>query len=145
MSRILQLTPPWLGLSSIVNVLQRVGPTESNNSDDVKVIQQLLQMICKGESKVYKDIGYPQVTGHFDAATGFWIYDAQATSKKRPELHLGATIVDGIVSPARGSHYGPHGIWTIVFFNLWASTADPQNYGKFVTSWSQAGAKPGTH
>lgn len=143
MPRILQLNPPWLGLSSLVNVLQRVGANEANSSDDVKIVQQLLQMICKAENKVYRDIGYPQVSGHFDAATGFWIYDAQATSKKRPELHVGGTIVDGVVSPAHGAHYGPHGIWTIAFFNRWAQAADPDNYRKFVTSWSsQAGAKP---
>ncbi|HEX4593591.1 MAG TPA: hypothetical protein VH157_04920 [Bryobacteraceae bacterium] len=140
MSRISPLNPPFAGISSYVNVLGRVGPNEANNPDDVKIVQQLLQMICKGESTVYKSIGYPQITGHFDAATGFWIYDAQVTTKKRPELKLGATVVDGIVSPAHGSHYGPHGVWTIVFFNVWAQTADPDNYAKFLTSWGTSGA-----
>lgn len=140
MARILQLKPAFAGMSTIVNVLERVGPGEANMPEDVKVVQDLLRMMCKGESPKFKAMGYPQVTGRFDSATGFWIYLFQDTTKRRSELHLGDTIVDGIVSPAHGSHYGPRGVWIIVFFNRWAQTNDPDNYAKFVASWSAPNA-----
>ena len=73
MGRILTLNPPYEGMSAIVNVLGRVGPDEPNNADDVRVVQQLLQMSARGKA-IAGSVGVPQLTGRFDAATGFWIF-----------------------------------------------------------------------
>jgi hypothetical protein len=132
MSRILPLNPPFEGLSAIVNVLQKVGPNETNNTDDVRVVQELLQMCAKGADPVKASIGFPKVTGHFDAATGFWVFHTQNKHRKtRPNQ-----IVDGVVSPAHGVTYAAGAAWTIVAFNYIASLQDPINYAKFVASKS---------
>jgi hypothetical protein len=120
MGRILALNPPYDGMSTIVNVLGRVGPGESNNPDDVRVVQSLLQLCARGKAFA-GSIGVPQATGHFDAATGFWIFYVQSSFKHQ--------IVDGIVSPAHGTHYSPGGgIWTIVLFNDFAKSNSPAEY-----------------
>src|SRR5579871_3607112 len=101
MDRILPLNPPFQGLTKIVNVFDKVGPDQTNNADDVKVVQKLLQMAAKGTPV---GIDTPNITGKFDAATGFWAYHIQVA------LHDGThpnQIIDGIVSPAHGSAYGP--------------------------------------
>lgn len=128
MSRILTLNPPVDGLSTIVNVLKRVGPNEDNDSADVRVVQRLIQMAGKGGSARTKSIGLPSVTGHFDAATGFWIYHLQAFQKKPGQ------IVDGVVSPAHGAAYGPHLYWAIVLLNDVAKRASPAEYQSFVAT-----------
>jgi hypothetical protein len=129
MGRILALNPPYQGLSTIVNVLARVGPTETNTSDDVRVVQRLLQMCARG-SNIGARIGMPQPTGNFDAATGFWIFYTQAGQRR-------GVIVDGIVSPAHGAHYAPGGgVWTIVIFNYLAKNASPQEYAALVAESS---------
>lgn len=123
MARILTLNPPFNGLSSVVNVLGRVGPGESNNPDDVRVVQRLLEMCSRGKATA-GNIGYPQSTGHFDAATGFWIYHVQNKLRRQ--------IVDGVVSPAHGAHYAPGGgVWTIVLFNYFAKDNCPADYAAF--------------
>src|SRR5512141_1358895 len=78
MGRLLTLNPPYNGMSAIVNVLGRVGPGEQNNPDDVRVVQRLLQMASRGKAFA-GSIGVPQTTGRFDAVTGFWIFDVQAS------------------------------------------------------------------
>jgi len=94
MSRTLTLNPPFQGLSTIVNVLKRVGPTEINDPSDVKVVQALIRMHT---SAFAKKVGVPQVTGNFDAATGFYIYDTQYFLKtKAGHQSVG---VDGVISP----------------------------------------------
>jgi hypothetical protein len=124
MGRILALNPPFEGMSMIVNVLGRVGPREANNPDDVRVVQRLLQMCSRGQAFA-GSIGVPQPTGHFDAVTGFWIYQVQNSAEGR--------IVDGVVSPAHGAHYAPGGgIWTIVIFNAFAKRNSPAEYATFV-------------
>ncbi len=124
MARILALNPPYNGMSTIVNVLGRVGPGEPNNPDDVRVVQRLMQMGSRGRS-ASASIGVPQVTGHFDAVTGFWIYHTQA-------FFRGQTV-DGVVSPARGAHYAPGGgIWTIVLFNEFAKRYSAAEYATFL-------------
>src|SRR5262249_24655500 len=125
MARILVLNPPFLGLSAIVNVHQRVGPKEPNEPNDVRVIQTLLGMI---KSNFSKSVGLPSITGSYDAATGFWIYDTQVfTKKQHPNV-----IVDGVVSPAHGSMYAAGAPWTIVLFNHWANRDSPAEYASFV-------------
>jgi hypothetical protein len=124
MARILALNPPYSGMSTIVNVLARVGPGEPNHPDDVRVVQRLMQMGARGAAPA-ASIGVPQVTGHFDAATGFWIYHAQRLNK--------SATVDGVVSPAHGTQYAPGGsIWVIAYFNEFAKKNSPQDYATFL-------------
>jgi hypothetical protein len=124
MGRILALNPPYNGMSAIVNVLGRVGPGEQNSPDDVRVVQRLLQMCSRGKAFA-GSIGVPQATGHFDAATGFWIFYVQSSFKRQ--------VVDGVVSPAHGAHYAPGGgIWTIVIFNDYAKSNCPADYATFL-------------
>jgi hypothetical protein len=127
MSRILVLNPPFLGLSTIVNVLDKVGPKQTNEAADVRVVQNLLRMISFTQGST---IGLPQVTGHFDAATGFWIYDTQDHIKRTGHPN---TIVDGIVSPAHGSFYTAGAAWTIAVFNHFAQRSRPTEYAAFVS------------
>ena len=130
MSRILKLTPPYEGLEAIVNVEQKVGPKEVNVSDDVRVVQQLLQL-CAKASPAGSGVGFPAVTGHFDSATGFWIYYTQHKHhSKNPHQ-----VIDGVVSPAHGSTYFPGSPWTIVVFNEFAKASDPMGYNEFVAEW----------
>ena len=124
MGRILTLNPPYNGMSAIVNVLGRVGADEANNPDDVKVVQRLLQMAARGKAFA-GSIGIPQVTGHFEATTGFWVYRMQNAFKHQ--------VVDGVVSPAHGTHYAPGGgIWTIVLFNDYARSNSAAEYATFL-------------
>jgi hypothetical protein len=131
MPRILVFNPPFSGLSSIVNVLKRVGPEEVNDPSDVKVVQALIRMHT---SAFGKRVGVPQVTGNFDAATGFHIYDAQYFLKSKGG-HNGV-IVDGIVSPAQGSAYSGGAPWTIVLLNHQANLKSPAEYAAFVSKAS---------
>jgi hypothetical protein len=128
MARTLTLNPPFQGLSSIVNVLHRVGPQEVNDSSDVKVVQTLLRM---HQSPFAKKVGVPQATGNYDAVTGFYIYDTQYFLKTKAG-HQGV-IVDGIVSPAQGGSYSAGAPWTIVLLNLQAQKDNPAEYAAFVS------------
>jgi hypothetical protein len=116
-------------MSAIVNVLGRVGPNEPNNADDVRVVQQLLQMGARGST--IAGLGLPQPTGRFDAATGFWIFYMQNFRQAR---HA-AQVVDGVVSPAHGFGYSPAGgVWTIVLFNFFAKDHSPVEYAAFLAN-----------
>jgi hypothetical protein len=130
MGQILALNPAFEGMSTIVNVLDRVGPRERNNPDDVRVVQQLLQIY--GGAKSLPGVGMPQVTGSFDATTGFWIFEFQAfTHQDRP-----GQIVDGCVSPAQGAVYTGSGVWTIVLLNYNAKRHNPAQYATFLAQSS---------
>jgi len=129
MSRILVLNPPFHGLSTIVNVLKRVGPNEANDAADVRVVQRLIQMAGKG-GPVAAKVGLPAVTGNFDAATGFWIYHVQRVQKHSHSLQ----IIDGIVSPAHGVSYASHTHWAIVLLNDLAKSKSPSEFSAFVSS-----------
>jgi len=129
MSRILPLNPPFHGLSTIVNVLKRVGPSEVNDSSDVRVVQRLIQLAGKGSGSGVK-IGLPSVTGSYDAATGFWIYHVQRVQKRSHPLQ----IIDGIVSPAHGASYASNTHWAIVLLNALAKDSSPSEYSAFVGS-----------
>ena len=128
------------GQSSIINVLQHVGPNQPNYLDDVKVVQELIQLVAKGSEGVAA-IGVPNVTGRFDACTGFWIYHAQYVHKKRGHSHQ---VIDGIVSPAHGTTYAPGATWTIMAFNSLAWKADPRGYAQFFERWA-ASSMAATH
>src|SRR5262245_55807093 len=99
MPRILPLNPPFHGMSSILNVLERVGPGEPNKSTDVIIVQKLMLLVARNTNGA--SAGLPVPTGRFDAVTGFWIYHLQ---KVQTRSHPGQ-VVDGIVSPARGASY----------------------------------------
>ncbi len=129
MSRILVLNPPFHGVSTIVNVLKRVGPGEANDAADVRVVQRLIQLAGKGTASGVK-IGLPTVTGTYDAATGFWIYHVQRVQKRSHPLQ----IVNGIVSPAHGSAYASNTHWAIVLLNALAKDTSPSEYSAFVGS-----------
>ena len=129
MSRILSLNPPFHGLSTIVNVLKRVGPSEANEAADVRVVQRLIQMAGKGSAAGVK-IGLPSVTGNYDAATGFWIYHVQRVQKRSHPLQ----IIDGIVSPAHGASYASNTHWAIVLLNALAKDFSPADYRAFLRS-----------
>jgi hypothetical protein len=130
MARMLALNPPYNGMSMIVNVQGRVGPVEPNNSDDVRVVQRLLQMSSRGGAFSSK-VGAATPTGHFDSVTGFWIFWVQDRVKA---MFTKSQIVDGIVSPAHGAHYAPGGgIWTIVVLNEQAKLHAPAEYAAYLT------------
>lgn len=130
MSRILALNPPYNGLSTIVNVLKRVGPGEVNDAADVRVVQRLIQMGAKGASAAVSSVGLPSVTGMFDAVTGFWIYHCQRLQKGLHPLQ----VIDGIVSPAHGVSYATNARWTIVLLNSFARVHSPVELNAFVSS-----------
>lgn len=127
-ARILALNPPFRGMSTIVNVLQRVGPQEPNDVADVRVVQRLIAMAGRGSS--VSRIGLPAVTGSFDAATGFWIYHLQNVQRRSHPQQ----IVDGIVSPARGSTYSGNDYWVIVMLNGLAKEKSPGEYAALLCS-----------
>lgn len=141
MARVLNNLNPVLlqGQSSVINVLQHVGPNQPNLPDDVKVVQELLQMIAKGSESVAA-IGVPNVTGRFDSCTGFWIYHAQFIHKKRGHTHQ---VLDGIVSPARGNLYAPGATWTIMAFNFLAWKGDARGYAEFFERWAASAMAAG--
>jgi len=124
MGRLLALNPPYNGMSTIVNVLGRVGPGEQNNPDDVRVVQRLLQLASRGGGPAIS-LGIPQVNGNFDAITGFWIFRTQAFFRGQ--------VVDGVLSPAHDAHYAPcGGVWTIVLFNEYAKKYSAAEYATFL-------------
>jgi len=129
MSRVLTLNPPFHGLSIIVNVLKPVGPSELNDTTDVRVVQRLIRMAGKGSAAGVK-IGLPSVTGSYDAATGFWIYHVQRVQRRSHPLQ----IIDGIVSPAHGSSYASNTHWAIVLLNALAKDTSPSEFNAFVSS-----------
>jgi len=131
MSRTLTLNPPFQGLSTIVNVLKRVGPTEINDPSDVKVVQALIRMHT---SAFAKKVGVPQVTGNFDAGTGFYIYDTQYFLKTKAGHQ--SVVVDGVISPAMGASYSAGAPWTIVLLNYQAQKSNPAEYAAFVSKAS---------
>lgn len=124
-SRVLPLQQPFDGLTTIVNVLLPVGPGQTNNTDDVKVVQNLLHAIALTQSG-RTGVMAPQLTGRFDAATGFWIYYLQSTLRTG-----GAGVVDGIVSPARGASFAGTPFF-IVHLNAAAARANRPTFDRFV-------------
>lgn len=128
-SRILTLNPPVEGLSAIVNVLGKVGPGEANAADDVRVVQRLIQIAGKNKAAAV-GIGLPGVSGHFDAATGFWIYHLQNYQVGRHPHQ----IVDGIMSPAHGAAYAAHTYWAIVLLNSFAKANNPLEFTAFLNA-----------
>ena len=125
----MDLTPPFFGLNRILNVSSKVGPTAdcSNNSNDVELVQRLLALMIPGTpSLAALGFGLPAPTGRFDALTGFYIFQTQASVRNLPFGR--GEIVDGCVSRARGASYGQQGFWTIVVLNLNAKEKNPAGF-----------------
>ena len=109
------MNQPFQGLSSIVNVIQRVGPGEISDPNDVKVVQALIRLHT---SLFAKRVRVPQVSGNFDAATDSYIYDTRHFLKSKGGNN--GVIVDGVVSPTQGSVYSAGAPWTIALLNFQA-------------------------
>lgn len=127
-SRVTPLPRPFEGLANIVNVLFAVGPGQPNVPEDLKVVQNLLHAIALGQAG-RTGVAAPQVTGHFDAATGFWIFYLQSTLRAG-----GAGVVDGIVSPARGGAYFRGTPWFIAHLNAAAYKANRTVFERFMNA-----------
>ncbi len=132
MGRILKLKTPYQGLTRIVNVLAPVGFEEQNNPDDIRVVQNLLHAITLPK-RFTQGIGIPQVTGRFDALTGFWIYTYQVLTQG------GNGEVDGIVSPAQGGAYHGGTPWFIVRLNAHAHAVQPAVWERFASALDDTG------
>jgi hypothetical protein len=101
-------------MTRILNVDRRVGPKTDcpNDPGDVEAVQRLIA-IAAGDFAAQRGYPVPPPNGRFDPATGFFIYHLQAKVSAGGSNN---SIVDGVVSPARGVIYGG-GVWTIVHFN----------------------------
>lgn len=115
--------PAVKGLSKILNVTKRVGRKADcpNEANDVQLVQSLIRLAFR-TSNITKIVGLPDTSGSFDATTGFWIYHMQATSGNKN------TVIDGVVSPARGASYGGGALWTIFDLNVEAKSSSPVEY-----------------
>ncbi len=133
MSRVLTINPPYKGLSVAVNVLKHVGPGKPNDNDDVRLIQRLLQLCATG-SEFAADIGLPNLTGKFDAATGFWIFRFQEVDRRKNPTQ----VIDGIVSPATGGRYNAASPWTIISMNEFAQRKNPAGLSALIAAGGKA-------
>jgi len=115
----------------IYNVSAHVGPgqADSNNPDDVQLVQFLLREIIKAEALPRK-VAPPNPTGQFDAATGFWIYLFQNA------IHgaVKKAVIDGTVSPAKNALYDINSPWMIVFLNIRLQILAPQIFNGILTN-----------
>jgi hypothetical protein len=127
-NRVIPLPQPFDGLVNIVNVFNPVGPGQINAPEDVKVVQNLLHAIALSQAG-RAGITAPQVTGRFDAPTGFWIFYLQSTLRTG-----GAGVVDGIVSPARGGAFFGATPFFIVHLNAAAYRANRSTFERFMNA-----------
>jgi hypothetical protein len=126
-NRVIPLSPAFDGLVNMVNVFFPVGPRQTNDSEDIKVVQNLLHAVAL--SRPLAGVPAPLVNGRFDAPTGFWIFYLQAT------LHQGGHgVVDGIVSPSRGGASFGSNTWFIARLNAAAWRANPATYARFMNA-----------
>ena len=96
------------GLTFLYNVSQKVGYKQPNLTDDVQLVQFFLRELLRSRPDL-QQLGLPQLTGRFDAVTGFYVYLWEHFAH-RP-------VIDGIVSPAHGLNYSPHAAWVITDMN----------------------------
>ena len=95
------LKAPFNGMDFIWNIDDKVGTqtTERNDANDVLLIKLLLDIILTNSPTVLDiDIGCrakPVINDRMDQGLGFWIYASQVEIKD--------VIVDGFISPSRGS------------------------------------------
>jgi len=124
MAYVMALSAPVEGMDRILNVSNRVGPHADcpNDRDDVLAVQQLLQVLARPFA-IRHHLAVPTPTGHFDYATGFYIFYSQWRSHA---INRG-TLIDGAVSPASQAYYGSgasSGPYAITHFNYLAMSAD---------------------
>ncbi len=119
---------PIDGMPFIWNVSQHVGCKSGNPNyaTDVELVQFFLREQIKAGllgTQATQGAFAPQfaVDGKYTAAVGFWIFYSQLGGKE-------SAVVDGIVSPAKGTNYGA-GAWAIAKMNF--------NYKKmFPAEWA---------
>lgn len=125
------MLPPGSEMPFIWNVSTRVGPTVDcpNRPTDVELVKVFTDVIAKGPFHALRNEARRPplvVNGTFDAVLGFWIFNTQFSSRF-------STLVDGIVSPAKGVFYGPKTAWVIVKFNHTMFVEDKNRWLKLNT------------
>jgi hypothetical protein len=133
MASILTLRPPLSGMARALNVDQRVGPRTDcpNDPADVEAVQRLVAVVARGYAAT-RGYPLPQPNGQFDPLTGFYIYNLQAQVSGRGQT---GSIVDGVLSPARGAVYGA-GVWTIIHLNAIAYTQSRMEWEELLRRYS---------
>jgi hypothetical protein len=111
----------------VFNVDEHVGPNCPNATEDVFLVQFLMR---KAVAKALADrpllrqrILRVQVTGKCDPAT---VDGIKAVQERMKEKNPG-TIIDGRVSPAKGTIYGD-GTWTILTLNATVRGSYPETW-----------------
>src|SRR5262245_62895726 len=114
-------------LDYIYNVSKPIGPGQFNQPDDVRLLQFLLKEYETRPSAPHTPLlPLPSVSGNFDDLTAVRIYYLQVKMKK---LNPGS-ILDGIVSPARGLIYDlrTEASWFIATLNYSLKDADSKRF-----------------
>lgn len=135
-SQLLVLDPPYQHrLALAINVGKTVGYgyDAKNDPDDVMIVQRLIRMINIPTTQQYER---PALTGKIDAVTCFWIF---AFQKSRHRYARGV-VVDGLVSPARGSTYFKGAPWTIIQLCSTASETAQGDYLQLIMDVSGVSA-----
>jgi hypothetical protein len=114
-------------LDYIYNVSNPVGPGKFNQPDDVHLVQFLLKeyetrAIVPGTAL----LPLPAVSENFDDLTAVWVYYLQFKMKKENP----GSVLDGIVSPARGLVYNlrTEAAWFIAALNYSLKDADSNRF-----------------
>jgi len=114
-------------LDYIYNVSHPVGPGQFNQPDDVRLLQFLLKEYeTRPSAPGTPLLPLPSVSGNFDDLTAVWIYFLQLRLKKENS----GSILDGIVSPARGLFYNlrAQAGWFIAVLNYSLKDADSKRF-----------------
>jgi hypothetical protein len=117
------LVTPHKGMSFVWNVDNKVGSqiTESNDSDDVSLVQLLFNLIVDTTSSVTPGCKRrPPVNGQMEPITAFWIYFFQVEAGQ-------GTKIDGYFSPIRGQNLGPFMLSRINFTGFVRAKAQWEN------------------
>jgi hypothetical protein len=108
--------PPNDVIPMMFNVDKHVGPACPNLADDVLLVQFLIRKSAERTPDLPPDkkarMSKVPTSGICDAAT---IDGIKAVQERVREKHP-PNVVDGIVSPAKGTNYGT-GIWAITILN----------------------------
>lgn len=99
------------------NVTTHVGPGRLNKADDVQLVQFFMAELLKSNTSsraLRSGLARPTVTGTFDLATAYWVFETQYQKAKED-----GGQIDGVVSPIVGGtlFYNPRSQWTIAFLN----------------------------
>lgn len=109
-------------LPFIWNVSSHVGHLDTcqNRRTDVELLQFMLSEMFHQFPHTNGAAMEPQVrpNGKYDAALGFWIFRAQDQNQNR----------DGIVSPAKGTHFAAGHGWVIAKINYHFKNTFPDRW-----------------